>query len=69
VGEDPKPKAHHDFDQVIRWLYELRATGYYGEIEMKWADGKIVAVLPRPLCKPGEELPVFRSRARLEAAG
>lgn len=66
---DEKRPAHYEFEKVMQWLYELRGSGYYGEIELKLANGHIVAVSPRPLCKPGEELPVVRPRKRFEVAG
>lgn len=69
VGEETKPRAHHDFDTVVRWLYELRATGYYGDIELKFYNGQCVSVSPRPSCRPGEALPIFSHRKRLEPAG
>lgn len=66
---DEKRPAHHEFDKVVQWLYELRGLGYYGGVELKLANGQIVDVAPRPLCKPGEELPIVRPRKRMEAAG
>ena len=65
---DEKPR-HHDFDKVIKWLYECRAHGYYGAIELKLMNGEFTDVRPTPTCKPGEELPIVRPRKRLEAAG
>lgn len=59
---EEKARAHHEFDKVISWLYENRAHGYYGVVELKFVNGQIVDVLPRPTCKPGEELLIVRPR-------
>ena len=62
-----QPRAHHDFETVIKWLYELRAHGYYGGVELKLMNGQIVDVRPTPMCKPGEELPIVRPRKKISS--
>jgi len=68
VAHDLRP-AFHDFDKVVAWLYELRASGYYGDVGLKMLNGQIAHLSMGPTCKPGEEFPILRPRKRIEAVG
>ncbi len=55
MNEDRKPR-HHNFEEVVQYLRQLRSKGFYGTINLGFQAGEVTQVEPKSVIKPGEPL-------------
>ena len=53
---DEKRPTHHNFEDVLQYLRQLRCKGFYGTINLGFQSGEITQVEPKSVIKPGEPL-------------